>query len=139
MAPFPQQWHVTNKSGYAAIYGYIWSTFSPRFVDVRFLWDFVLLLLVILHEANVSWPLIQFLFLSVKLFKREYFKMHYYLLIWRESDFNILKKNTTWVNCLFMCTWHRKRKIQHVQSASYFMYYIAVFGTTLRLEIFAVG
>ena len=52
MTPFPQQWHVTNQSGYAAIYGYTWSTFSPEFVDVRFLWDFVLILLVILLEAS---------------------------------------------------------------------------------------
>ena len=34
--PFPQQWHDTNKSGDAAIYGYIWSTFSPGFVDINF-------------------------------------------------------------------------------------------------------
>ena len=33
MTPLPQQWHVTNKLGDAAIYGYIWSTFRPRFVD----------------------------------------------------------------------------------------------------------
>ena len=36
MTPFPEQWHVTNKSGDAAIYGYILSTFSPGFVDVQF-------------------------------------------------------------------------------------------------------
>ena len=73
--PFPQQWHDTNKSGDAAVYGYIWSTFSPGFVDVKFLWDF----LSIEITCNFAWGsiavpcLVVFdsnLFVSVKSFKR---------------------------------------------------------------------
>ena len=49
--PFPQQWHVTNISGDATIYGYIWSTFTSGFADVKFLWDFLGIDLAILHDA----------------------------------------------------------------------------------------